>query len=82
VNIGDFEHQIICHGGLTEPSVATMRPMLPRWTATHAWVVEHHGHIAASNFLTLCILQAMPVRDKAKEHHLRNLMPWLRPYHV
>ncbi|HXW34179.1 MAG TPA: hypothetical protein VEJ87_06325 [Acidimicrobiales bacterium] len=82
MNLADFERLLFRHGALTEPSVAAIRPRLSRWASTYAEVAREFGTTAASNFLTLCILQAMPVRDRAKEHDLRNLMPWLRPYHI
>jgi hypothetical protein len=90
---GAFEELIFRFGFLTEPSVSAIfqdrfdpaswgRAKLRRWAARYARVAQDHGATAAANFLLLCLLQAMPVRDKAKEHEVRNVMPWLRRYHA
>jgi|GEM_PF-5049007 len=92
VDDGSFEELIFRFGFLTEPSVAAIFPnrfdpasrgraKLRRWSTRYAQVTRDHGATAAANFLLLCILQAMPVRDKAKEHEVRNVMPWVRRYH-
>ncbi len=80
--------QWLYRSGLTEMSVATLRPVLPRWAA----FLRRNGVTRippmpspdpadgyATNLLCLQVKQAMKERDRRQEHALRNLTR-IRPF--
>lgn len=83
----DIERWLL-QSGLTELSVASLRPALPRWTEflrSHGVTsipeipsrVPNDGY--ATNLLCLLVKQTKPVRVGPDEHELRNLIG-IRPF--